>query len=152
MLKYVGKPNKKHLWTSFYHSRLYNVNSIHACLLHILNRETKRESVDRGQAQSTYTVYKEYHSVCPLVGIGTLAPPLAPASVLLSPEPEGGGHTRLRVRGWGSPNFDDLRKAYHSAFSVGSGLTLSAGEYTTNLVVRTAEGTSLLLCPCQQDS
>jgi len=23
---------------------------------------------------------------------------------------KGGGHTRLRVRGWGSPNSDDLRK------------------------------------------
>ncbi len=29
-----------------------------------------------------------------------------------------GGHTRLRVRGWGSPNFDDLKKAKHSAYSV----------------------------------
>jgi hypothetical protein len=29
-----------------------------------------------------------------------------------------GGHTRLRVRGWGSPNSDDWRKAYHSAYFV----------------------------------
>ncbi len=54
-------------------------------------------------------MYKEYHSVCPLVGIGTLPTPFSPASVPLPPEP-GGGHTRLRVRGWGSPNFDDWRK------------------------------------------
>ena len=55
-------------------------------------------------------IYKEYHSVCPIVGIGTPPTPLSPASVPLSPVPKGGGHTRLRVRGWGSPNSDDLRK------------------------------------------
>ncbi len=36
-------------------------------------------------------LYKEYHSVCPLVGIGTLPPPLSPASVPLPPEPGGRG-------------------------------------------------------------
>ncbi len=38
--------------------------------------------------------YKEYHNVCPL-----------------PPEPKGGGHTRVRVRGWGSPNSNDWRKS-----------------------------------------
>jgi hypothetical protein len=47
--------------------------------------------------QSTYT-YTAYHSVCPLVGIGTMPPPLSPASVPLPPEPKGGEHTRLWVR------------------------------------------------------
>jgi hypothetical protein len=58
-------------------------------------------------------IYKEYHSVCPLVGIGTLPPPLSPASVTLPPEPKGGGTLALRVRGWGrgSPNSDDLEKS-----------------------------------------
>ncbi len=63
-------------------------------------------------------IYEEYHSVCPLLGIGTLPPPLSPASVPLPPESKGGGHTRLRVRGWGSPNSDDWRKAEYSAYSV----------------------------------
>jgi hypothetical protein len=57
-------------------------------------------------------IYKEYRSVCPLVGIGgigTLPTPLWPASVPLPPEP-GGGDTRLRVRGLGSLNSDDWRK------------------------------------------
>ncbi len=36
-------------------------------------------------------IYKEYHSVCPLVGIGSLPPPLSPASVPLPPEPKEGG-------------------------------------------------------------
>ncbi len=55
-------------------------------------------------------IYKEYHSVCPLVGIGTL-PPLSRQLVCLSPRyKRGGGHTRLRVRGLVSPNSDDLRK------------------------------------------
>ncbi len=38
-------------------------------------------------------------------------PPLSPASVPLPPRPKGGGHTRLRVRGWGSPNSNDWRKS-----------------------------------------
>jgi hypothetical protein len=63
------------------------------------NREGKEHKV---------RIYKEYHSVCPLVGIGAPPTPLPPASVPLPPEPGGGGHhTRLRVRGWGSPNSDD---------------------------------------------
>jgi hypothetical protein len=52
-----------------------------------------------------------YHSVCPFVGIGTLPNPLSPASVPLPPEPGGVGLTRLRLRGWGSPNSDDWRKS-----------------------------------------
>jgi hypothetical protein len=58
-------------------------------------------------------IHKEYHSVCTLVGIGTLPTPLSPASVPLPPEPGRGGgrYTRLRVRGWGSPNSDDGRKS-----------------------------------------
>jgi hypothetical protein len=53
-------------------------------------------------------LHKEYNSVCPLVGIGTLPTPLSPVSVPLPPETKGGGgtHTCLRVRGWGSPNSD----------------------------------------------
>ncbi len=73
------------------------------------------------QAQSTVHIYKEYHSVCPLVGIGTLQPPLSPASVPLPPEPKK-AHTRRRVRGWENPNSDDWRKVYHSANSVLAGL------------------------------
>jgi len=67
-----------------------------------------------GSVVSGYKVriYKEYHSVCSLVGIGTLPTPLSPASLLLPPEPGGGrGHTRLRVGGWGGPNSDDWRKS-----------------------------------------
>ena len=55
-------------------------------------------------------IYKEYHSVCPLVGIGTLPTPLA-SECAPPPERGGGGHIRRRVRGWGSPNSDDLRKS-----------------------------------------
>ncbi len=43
-------------------------------------------------------IYKKYHSVCPIVGIGTLPPPLSPASVPLPPGTKGGGHTRLGER------------------------------------------------------
>ena len=40
-----------------------------------------------------YTVYIKYHSVCPLVGIGTPPPPLPQASMPLPPppQPKGGG-------------------------------------------------------------
>jgi hypothetical protein len=55
-------------------------------------------------------LYLEYHSVCPLVGIGIPSPA---SEFALSPEPGGGGgvHTRLRVRVWGSPNSDDWRES-----------------------------------------
>ncbi len=77
---------------------------------------TKKHDVGRLHKVRTY---KEYHSVCPLVGIGTLPTPLSPASVPLLPEPRGGGgHTRLRGRGWGSPNSDDYRKSLALCFSV----------------------------------
>ncbi len=60
-------------------------------------------------------IYKEHHSVCPLVGIGTPPTPFPQASVP-SPPPTpdqrvGGGGTRLRLRRWGSPNSDDWRKS-----------------------------------------
>ncbi len=55
-------------------------------------------------------IHREYQSVCPLVGVGTFPPPFPLANVPLPPEPKGEGHTRLRVRGWGSPNSDDWRK------------------------------------------
>ncbi len=48
--------------------------------------------------QSTYTVYKEYHSVCPLVGIGTPPTPLG-----------GGGHSPAG-EGLGESQFQRLEK------------------------------------------
>ncbi len=68
----------------------------------------------------TKYVYIKSPTVCPLVGIGTLPTPLSPASVPLPPEP-GGGHTRLRLRGWGSPNSEDWIKSL--------GLCLLCGSY-----------------------
>jgi hypothetical protein len=50
------------------------------------------------------------HSVCPLVGIGTLTTPLSPASVPLPPEPGGGGHTHLRGEGLGEFQLRRLEK------------------------------------------
>jgi len=72
--------------------------------------------------RSTKYIYKEYHSVCSLVEIETLPPPLSSASVPLPPEPKGGGrggHTRLRMRGWGEIQFRRLEKRLSTAYSVG---------------------------------
>ncbi len=55
----------------------------------------------------------EHHSVCPLVGIGTPPTPPPLGSVPLPPRTKGwalGGQTRLRLRGWGSPNSEDWKK------------------------------------------
>jgi hypothetical protein len=60
--------------------------------------------------RATNYIYRQstYYSVCPTVGIGD-----SPTSSLASecaPPPGtkgGGGHTRLRVKGWESPNSDD---------------------------------------------
>ncbi len=72
-------------------------------------------------------IYKEYHSVCPLVGIGTLPSPLSPLASECAPPPGtkgGGGTLALRERGWGSPNADDWRKSFalYSTLWVGSGI------------------------------
>ncbi len=46
-------------------------------------------------------IYKEYHSLCPLVGIGTLPSPISPASVPLPPEPpKGGAHSPAGAGLW----------------------------------------------------
>ncbi len=46
-------------------------------------------------------------SVSPVVGIGTPPPLLPQASVPPHPLVGGGGHTRLRLKGWGSPNSNE---------------------------------------------
>jgi hypothetical protein len=64
--------------------------------------------------QSTKYVYIKSTTVyVPLseLGLSQVPTPISPASVPLPPEPGGGGDTRLRVKGWGSPNSDDLRKS-----------------------------------------
>jgi hypothetical protein len=45
-----------------------------------------------------------------LVGIGTPPTPLPQASVPSAPPDQKGGAPRLRLKGWGSPNYDDWRK------------------------------------------
>ena len=56
----------------------------------------------------------QHHSpnVCPVVGIGTTPPPSRRR--VCNPPPlnqRRWEHTRLRIRGWGSPNSNDLRKS-----------------------------------------
>jgi hypothetical protein len=53
----------------------------------------KEENPTEKHTTHKVRIYKEYHSVCPLVGIGTLPTPLSPASVPLPPEPGEGGLT-----------------------------------------------------------
>ncbi len=44
--------------------------------------------------------------------------PLAASECALPLDQRVGGHTRLRLKGWGSPNSNDWRNAQHSAYSV----------------------------------
>jgi hypothetical protein len=46
-------------------------------------------------------------SVSPVIGIGTPPPLLPQASVPPHPLVWGGGHTRLRLKRWGSPNSNE---------------------------------------------
>ncbi len=55
-------------------------------------------------------IYIEYHRVCLLVGIGTLPPPLSPASMPLPPEPGGWAHSPAG-EGLGESQFRRLEKS-----------------------------------------
>ncbi len=44
--------------------------------------------------------------------------PLAASECALPPYQRVGGHTRLLLKGWGSPNSNDWRNAWHSTYSV----------------------------------
>jgi hypothetical protein len=59
------------------------------------------EEAIRAPPQSTH-IYR-VPSVCPLVGIGTLPPPLLTERLPLPPGTKGRGNTCLRVRSWGVP-------------------------------------------------
>jgi hypothetical protein len=72
----------------------------------LCKEEISSPGIKKDTAQSTYI---EYHSVCPLVGIGTLPPPLSPASVPLPPEPGGGAHSPAG-EGLGESQFRRLEK------------------------------------------
>jgi hypothetical protein len=62
--------------------------------------------------QHKVLIYIEHHSVCPLVGIGTPPHPFSHKRVCPPPPDQRvGGHTRLRLKGWGSPNSNDWRNA-----------------------------------------
>ncbi len=65
-----------------------------------------------GAPRSTYTVYLENHSVCPLIRIGN-PHPLSRKRVCPPPTESMGEwiHSPADLGGWGSPNLDDWRKA-----------------------------------------
>jgi hypothetical protein len=67
----------------------------------------KKEKLGRNQKLYKYL---KYNSVCPLVRIGTPPHPSPASECVLPRNQSGGGHTRLRVRGWEGPNLDDLRR------------------------------------------
>ncbi len=97
-------------------SSIKNIYLIGLKFISVICFVIRKRGRGQGKRDVRYThyahTYQEYHSVCPLVGIGTLPPPLSSASVPLPPEPKGGGgHTCVRVRGWGSPNSNDWRKS-----------------------------------------
>jgi hypothetical protein len=76
----------------------------------LADQESPNAGGGRGLRGTKY-LYIEHHSVCPLVGIGTPLTPLPQASEPSTLDHRVGGHTRLRLRGWGCPNSDDWRKA-----------------------------------------
>jgi hypothetical protein len=67
-------------------------------------------------------IYKEYQSVCPLLGIGTLPIPLSAASLPLPPEPEG-AHSPAG-EGLGESQFPRLEKKLSTLPTLWIGLFL----------------------------
>ncbi len=66
---------------------------------------------DQKSALHKVRVYKEYHSVCPLVGIGTLPTPLSQRMCPFPPEPGGGGAHSPACEGLGESLFRRLEKS-----------------------------------------
>jgi hypothetical protein len=75
----------------------------------VLSDLSLTDIVHKGSGHKVH-IYLEYHSVCPLVRIGN------PRNHRVHAPCGSGGsqfrrvHTRLRVRGWGSPDSDDWKK------------------------------------------
>ncbi len=70
------------------------------------------------KVRTTYIYIKSTIVNVPSSELG-LFQPLSRQRVCPSPpQPWGGGHTCMRVRGWGSPNSDDRRKSLALCFSV----------------------------------
>ncbi len=110
--------------------RLPQLHRIHLLLQHDLTLQGYHRSSHK------VLIYIEHHSVCPLVGIGTLPIPLPQASVC-PPSPHGprvhGGHTHLRLKGWGSPHSDDWRKSLALCLLCGSsGISKCGGKFPTS--------------------
>jgi hypothetical protein len=73
-------------------------------------------------------IYIEHHSVC---HPSELTPPplLLQASVPSPPDQRVGGHTRLRLKGMGSPNSDDWRKSLALCLLCGYVATAKKPDY-----------------------
>ncbi len=82
----------------------------HGCRRWIGRRGCMNDKYDDYGMDHKVYIYKEYHSVCPFVGIGTLPTPFSPASVP-SPQNRGGSAHSPAGQGLGSPNSDNLRKS-----------------------------------------
>ncbi len=78
-------------------------------------------------------IYTEYHSVCPLAGIGTLPPPLSPASVPLPLEPKGWGANSPAGEGLGESQFRRLEKSL--ALCLLCGVKYTIGETSEQIGV-----------------
>ncbi len=71
----------------------------------------------------------------PTLSLGPPTPSPASECVPPPPQPKEGEHTRLRVRGWGSPNSDDWRKSLALYLSVGIHYTYRSTVYMSSVTV-----------------
>jgi hypothetical protein len=90
----------------------------------------RRSLIGRGQWGwgTNYIHIKSTTVYVPSLELRLSHPPLSPASVPLPPEPKVGGHTRVWVRGWGSPNSNDWRKSLALCLICGVGRTRGANS------------------------
>ncbi len=79
--------------------------------LHVQRRLRLQQGLKGCQSQSTQ-IYRVPQCMSPRWNWDSPTPSLASELCPSPPEPKmGGGHIRLRVRGWGSPNSDEWRKS-----------------------------------------
>ncbi len=111
--KCLCRPNDSYQWFHGLDIEIFSPSSLNvACSWLVFRPVMVLQHVIHKVRTYMYT-YSRNHSICPSSEMCDPPPPLPLPQASVSPPPNQrrGEHTRLRVRGWGSPNSDDWKES-----------------------------------------